>query len=645
MLSNFLDFVNLDGENDKKLRESLITSYENTKVPNNAFTKESVLDHGQKMQGVSMNDGFSYYKMVTSSIRQHLKDIDHNELAFLLNEFVQIYELKALKIMSKFKRNDMTIKEYELSKNDFIHGLQQFIRVLQETIVFYYNLNDITSKIPECCLFTKDNLLNFVISIVLNDKVIYQVIFDLESLYETKMEETYKSVCEQLQSLNPQDFAISSAFCLNAKTISFFSNAKTINKENILRKESKDTQKKEEDVQVSLSKSITNDSQRKESKDTQKREGESMLNSLSKSNNVIEQPPIQRSLTTVEKQYHKDSRKDSKADSSSPQKESQGNHHGRNTFKNLKKFSTNTEEGDRKDLNDSKILEKTFYSSSSYELKNNPYRNNNFSLPQRKKSESFVSIKMNNELSETNNNFVSFDASMENYYQNNNVTDLSQYHSISQIQENVNNSNINDQTKKILDNLSFSEKNIVKKISFQLDEKEKNSPKLENKTNFKPPYENSINVLKKINSIRKPLQKLKKILEVSDSIKKNIKEFYDENKLTHVKYKQLDGDDILAIFLYVLAKTNMKNMRVHLRIIEKFTTENILNSKNGYYLMVIQLCLRFLENLNPEDLKKRNEENKRNMITEKVKEWIREKRINKMMMMGTTKLKKFKDKN
>ena len=74
MLSNFLDFVNLDGENDKKLRESLITSYENTKVPNNAFTKESVLDHGQKMQGVSMNDGFSYYKMVTSSIRQHLKE-------------------------------------------------------------------------------------------------------------------------------------------------------------------------------------------------------------------------------------------------------------------------------------------------------------------------------------------------------------------------------------------------------------------------------------------------------------------------------------------------------------------------------------------------------------------------------------------
>ena len=256
-----------------------------------------------------------------------------------------------------------------------------------------------------------------------------------------------------------------------------------------------------------------------------------MLNSLSKSNNVIEQPPIQRSLTTVEKQYHKDSRKDSKADSSSPQKESQGNNHGRNTFKNLKKFSTNTEEGDRKDLNDSKILEKTFYSSSSYELKNNPYRNNNFSLPQRKKSESFVSIKMNNELSETNNNFVSFDASMENYYQNNNVTDLSQYHSISQIQENVNNSNINDQTKKILDNLSFSEKNIVKKISFQLDEKEKNSPKLENKTNFKPPYENSINVLKKINSIRKPLQKLKKILEVSDSIKKNIKDFSVADKI------------------------------------------------------------------------------------------------------------------
>lgn len=641
-LSNFLEFVNIDAIDIKKYKDSLITSYENTKFPQDAFAKESIFEKSTKFgsNGVSINDSFSYYKLVTSSIRQHLKDVDHNELAYLINEFVVIYELKSLKIMSKFKRNDMTIKEYETSKNDCIHGLQQFVRVMQETIVYYYNLNDSGSKIPQCCLFTKDNLLNFVISILLNDKIIYQCIFELESLLENKGEEIFKINCEMLQNLNPQDVAIPLPYCLNAKTIIFFNNYKTKNKENIQNK-------------------------KKNSEDCQNKEEEIPNHILSKSNNESE--TFHKSYTVEEKRTHKDSNtekcqdsklekkrshndskientKDSENNSSQknlPIKKQSTGYHRKSSIRNLKKFSE--DECDKKDLNESVgKLEKTFYSASSSEIKNYPIRNNNFTLPERQNSESFLSIKMGNELSETNNNFISFDNSMENYYQNNNINDISQYHSISQMQESANNYNNNDQTKKILESQPNSDKNLAKKISFKIEEKEKTPPPkpIEVKVTFNPPYENSISLLKKIDSIRKPLEKLKKIVEVSDSIKRHIKEFYEDNRLIHSKNKQLDSDDLLAIFLYVLMKANIKSMRVHLKIIENFTTDNILNSKNGYYLMILQLCLRFVESLNPEELKKKNEESKKSLMTEKVKEWIREKRINKMMMMGANKIKR-----
>ena len=564
-------------------------SYETTKFSDFSIVKEKNNDkYSFGPTSSNFNDGFAYYKLVTSCIRRHLNEIDDNELAYLINEFVNIFEIKSLKVINKFKRSDTTVKEFEVSKQDLIRGLQQFIRVLQESLVLYYNLNDSGNRIPQSCLFTKDNLLNLVISILLDNEKIYDKIFELEILSENKSEECYRTNCDLLQNLLPQDFSIAVPYCLNSKTTRFFKNQ---------------NKKENEEKALKNNKNIENQLDKKSFEDS-KGESNSPLRPLSikEKNKKPMTKPIGQS----------------------------------------KKYSCNNEEIEKKELNEStgKILERTFYSASSYDIKNNPIRNNNFNLPERKNSESFLSIKANNNnnLSETNNNFVSFNNSMENINSNNN--ELSHYHSISMLQEN------SDQNKnKILEfdqnnlvkDFPFSDKNILKKISFNI---EKISTETTSDIITSNPYEKGIKIMKSLYSFRKPLQKLEKILEISESIKISIKDFYNENNLKHVKNKQIDGDDVLAILLYMVIKSSLKHFRIHLKIIENFTTENILNSKNGYYLMMMQLCLKFVDNLNPDDLKAKNEENKKIFIYERVKDWIREKRINKMMIIGSGKLRK-----
>lgn len=581
-LSNFLEFNTLD-KNDKKYKESLLISYEKTKFSAFQLTKVKSRDSfvGSK-NFMNFNDGVSYYNLVISNIRRHLNEIENNELAYLIDEFVQIFELKCLKIINKFRRNETTIKEFEISKLNIIHGLQQFIRVMQETLVIYYNLNDNRNKIFQCCLFTKDNLLNFVISILLDIDRIYDKIFELEQLSDRKFEENYKGNCELLQNFSPEDFFIPLPFCLNEKTIDFFLH-------DISRKK-KDTNKMESKSPDEIKKSIHSN------------------------NHKTKSPSPIKNLSLLKK-------------SSEPKLNNK-------TQNFLKKFSYNNEE-----CNSSKILEKTFYSSSSHEIKNKSLRKNKFKLTQRRTSESFISMKMNNLSSDTNNNFHSFSNSMENFNQISKENEISQYHSISMIKE------INNIEKKIenviIDESYLSGKHFLKKTELE-NEEEKNNISNEKKRKLDChaiPYEKAIKLIKNISSVKKPLQKLKKIIEASDSIKNSIKEFYDENQIKNIKNKLLDGDEVLSIFLYVLIKASVKSLRADLKIVENFTTDNILNSKNGYYLMMLQLCIKFIENINSEDLKRKNIVNKKKYILEKVKEWIREIRMNKMMIIDSGKSK------
>lgn len=68
---------------------------------------------------------------------------------------------------------------------------------------------------------------------------------------------------------------------------------------------------------------------------------------------------------------------------------------------------------------------------------------------------------------------------------------------------------------------------------------------------------------------------------------------------------------------YIIAAADIKHLRVHLKIIEDFTTEKILNSKKIYFLTLIELCVKFIEDL--EDFKEESFE-------EISMKWLREQR-------------------
>lgn len=106
------------------------------------------------------------------------------------------------------------------------------------------------------------------------------------------------------------------------------------------------------------------------------------------------------------------------------------------------------------------------------------------------------------------------------------------------------------------------------------------------------PYETAIATLKNLVNKNSPVQKLKTILQVAEMINQSIEKFY---KKQGKKFEEKpNGDETFAIFMYIVAKSQISNLTTHCKIIEKFSTSNILSSMSGYYLMTLKACVSYI---------------------------------------------------
>ena len=64
----------------------------------------------------------------------------------------------------------------------------------------------------------------------------------------------------------------------------------------------------------------------------------------------------------------------------------------------------------------------------------------------------------------------------------------------------------------------------------------------------------------------------------------------------------MDADDVLSLFSFLVSKAGIFNLYTHCRIIERFLTDNIMNSVNGYYLVTMQASLQHLEEIRKKNL-------------------------------------------
>ena len=100
--------------------------------------------------------------------------------------------------------------------------LQQFLRILYEATNMFYKLDrlKVGRQTTEGCLFNRDNMLNFITSIVFTGRI-YDVVFKLYQLRNAPAERSFEKGLKKCQNFSPVEFGIPDEYSLDDKTVVF----------------------------------------------------------------------------------------------------------------------------------------------------------------------------------------------------------------------------------------------------------------------------------------------------------------------------------------------------------------------------------------------------------------------------------------
>ena len=202
-----------------------------------------------------------HYKIITDIMENHLND-PKNLFCKLINKFIQFYMSKYQKFINK--KESYPIQERKKWINEAKDDLKQFVRILYESLKKFYSLNKLNSinavndkskkkKKNKESLFTRDNIINFLTSIIFqksnvnkknskydknkaqktkekNDnpnkpKVeitdIYSIVIEVLSIEDLGKEDYFKSALNLVENYEPEEFGLDPRFCLNMRTIEY----------------------------------------------------------------------------------------------------------------------------------------------------------------------------------------------------------------------------------------------------------------------------------------------------------------------------------------------------------------------------------------------------------------------------------------
>lgn len=116
------------------------------------------------------------------------------------------------------------------------------------------------------------------------------------------------------------------------------------------------------------------------------------------------------------------------------------------------------------------------------------------------------------------------------------------------------------------------------------------------------PYETAIQLLKVIKKYKTPLEKMMIIASLSDEIRYCIDDFWeDTSDYVDKKLLQIEGDQLLLIFIFIVIKTQLSEILIHSTIIQNFITITTKNSKIGYYYSNVNASIDYIKNMKDED--------------------------------------------
>ena len=110
----------------------------------------------------------------------------------------------------------------------------------------------------------------------------------------------------------------------------------------------------------------------------------------------------------------------------------------------------------------------------------------------------------------------------------------------------------------------------------------------------KIPYGKVINYLEGIKNYHLPHDKLKIFALSSKLIKECIEQFWKDNQIPEKNYLDLDADEFMSIYLYIIYNTNLETIYTELDFINYFIADKTKQSKLGYYFATVDACLNFI---------------------------------------------------
>ena len=149
----------------------------------------------------------------------------------------------------------------------------------------------------------------------------------------------------------------------------------------------------------------------------------------------------------------------------------------------------------------------------------------------------------------------------------------------------------NEYQEKLKEKLEESLNFIFNTVSTQPSEKDKNFEK--NKFNLIP-YFNAIEYIKTIVNYKVPIEKLTIIALTSIAITKCVDEYWKKEKDLPPKFLNIDADEIMSIYLYIIYNMNLPSIFTELDFIQHFTTDISKKSMVGYYYTTLRGCLDFI---------------------------------------------------
>ena len=484
--------------------------------------------------------------------KQHIVYKDHP-----INTVIQIFEKtwvkyveKKMEILNNFDDTENDNININSTIDSLTRELQNFVIKIQVCLkLFYCRAIDFS-----CFSNEKDELINLLTTLVFRTGKIYETLFKLQKLklkdilYD--MEEKYS----KLREITPQQLGIEKQFCLNEETFEM--------QENILENEEKKI--KENGNENEEKKIKENANENEEKKDN--------LIDTNKQNSIIDKGVANFYLTDE----IMDKRKIQSLLADIRNKKIKLQNYIENDF-NTMKVDIDF------DNDNNNLLTQSYYNrlgsiSDEYNMGS--------ILP---KSRMTLDSEPNILNKNAKNSFDGF-SNKENL--KNNI--------LNEFNENINDDNDNDgadnflivrnsnETRKTVTPFNFIK--IFNRVSFVKDTDKSEFISL--------PYETAINLLKQIEKYKAPFEKMLIFASLGNEIKNCIDDFwkdmeeYIDNDLLGVEAEQL-----MTIFIYIISKAQIKDIIVHCKLIQLFTTSTTKASMIGYYYSNAEASVTFIQTL------------------------------------------------